>query len=60
MSVAVKNGAVAAILVDPDTASTKRLAWAFGCAKKDSDEEIALYKILRERFEKLIAERGAP
>lgn len=56
MSISVASKSVAAIFTDPDSVSTKRLAWAFGCAKKDSDEEIALYKALRERFAKLIAE----
>lgn len=45
------------ILIDPESASTKRIAWAFGCAKKDSDEERALYNLLVERIEKLRAER---
>lgn len=49
---------VASILTEPDKVSTKRLAWAFGCAKKDSDEERALYKLLRERMVQLAAERG--
>lgn len=50
--------ATASILIDPDTASTKRIAWAFGCAKKGSDEELALFRILRERFDKLGIERA--
>ena len=48
---------VADILINPDGASVKRIAWAFGCAKKDSDEECALYRVLRERMERVIAER---
>jgi hypothetical protein len=47
------------IFADPDGASLKRIAWAFGCAKKGSDEEIALFRILRERFERLETERDA-
>ena len=47
------------ILVDPATASTKRIAWAFGCAKKDSDEERQLFLILRDRFATLARERAA-
>lgn len=34
--------------------SPKRLAWAFGCAKKDSDEEVVLYRMLVEKL------RGTP
>lgn len=30
----------------------KRLAWAFGCAKKNSDEEAALYRLLVEKIQK--------
>ena len=51
---------VAGILIDPDGASIKRIAWAFGCAKKDSDEETALYRVLRDRMAKVLAERGDP
>ncbi|MDQ3295087.1 MAG: hypothetical protein M3619_00695 [Myxococcota bacterium] len=37
------------LTADLDTVSVKRLAWAFGCAKKNSDEEIALVeKIQRD------------
>jgi len=45
------------VFLKPESVSIKRLAWAFGCAKKDSDEERQLYRMLRERFEKLLAER---
>jgi len=38
-------------------ASIKRIAWAFGCAKKDSDEEAALYRLLLERCDGLLASR---
>lgn len=41
------------------TASIKRIAWAFGCAKKDSDEERDLYRLLLERIAELRAKRGA-
>lgn len=49
---------IANLLCNPDGATMKRIAWAFGCARKDSDEEAALYKILRERFETIISERA--
>ncbi len=42
------------VLVAPASASLKRIAWAFGCAKKGSDEERQLEAILRDRL------RGAP
>lgn len=42
------------VLVAPSSASLKRIAWAFGCAKKGSDEERQLEAILRDRL------RGAP
>jgi len=41
------------------SASIKRIAWAFGCAKKDSDGERELYRLLLERTAELQAERGA-
>lgn len=41
------------LTADLDAVSVKRLAWAFGCAKKDSDEEIALYRLLVEKMAKL-------
>lgn len=41
-------------LVEPATGyeswSVKRLAWAFGCARKDSDLEIALYRALKAKI----------
>ena len=40
-----------------ETCSIKRLAWAFGCAKKGSDEELQLYRLLVERIATLRAER---
>lgn len=39
----------ASILIEPHKASLKRLAWAYGCAKKGSDEEARLLKLMRER-----------
>jgi hypothetical protein len=43
------------LTADLDAISIKRLAWAFGCAKKGSDEEVALYRLL---VEKMTALRG--
>lgn len=37
------------ILADPGAASLKRIAWAFGCAAKGSDDERRLEEILLER-----------
>jgi hypothetical protein len=41
-----KSRTSAAVLAAPEAASMRRLAWAFACAKKDSDEEIALFRVL--------------
>lgn len=49
--------AAAGIIADPGSGSIKRLAWAFGCAKKGSDEEVELYRILVERMAALKAAR---
>ena len=56
----VTSHRIASILTaDLDDLSVKRIAWAFGCAKKDSDEEIALYKLLLDKLERIRAERSA-
>lgn len=47
----------AGIIENPQSSSVKRLAWAFGCAKRDSDEEIALYRILVDRVRALKVDR---
>lgn len=52
------NGRVSKILADPSAVSLKRIAWAFGCAKKDSEEEEALYRVLVARVDQVRAERG--
>lgn len=54
----VTRASTFAIFQNPDGASIKRIAWAFGCAKKNSDEEIQLYKILLARAAKITAERA--
>ena len=48
----MSRAAVARTIVTADTASLKRLAWAFGCAKKDSDEERQLRELLLARVRK--------
>jgi len=40
---------IAGILADPSNASLKRIAWAYGCARKGSDEEAKLLAVLLER-----------
>lgn len=45
------------VLTNPDAASLKRIAWAFGCAKKGSDEEARLHEILVERVRREDQER---
>lgn len=43
----IRHRQVATILCMPtEKVTVKRLAWAFGCAKKGSDEEVALYQAL--------------
>ncbi len=37
------------ILTNPDRASLKRVAWAYGCSKKGSDEERQLFDILVDK-----------
>lgn len=37
-------------LSKPSEASLKKLAWAYGCAKKGSDEEKRLERLLIERI----------
>ena len=39
------------ININPNTASIKRLAWAYGCAKKGSDEEKQLLAVLVARIQ---------
>ncbi len=43
------NNTLLSILVDPTAASLKRLAWAYGCARKGSDVEARLLEILVDR-----------
>lgn len=47
-------------VLDDENVSVKRLAWAFGCAKKDSVEEVELYRRLRVHFAQLFATERAP
>jgi hypothetical protein len=44
------RSAIAATLLNGTSASLKRLAWAYGCAAKGSDEERQLEQLLRERI----------
>ena len=43
-----------AILRDPSRTSLKRLAWAYGVARKGSDEERAILDILLARIARVI------
>lgn len=45
------------ITKDLDGLTVKRIAWAFGCAKKDSDEEVELYRLLLAKIERLKEQR---
>jgi hypothetical protein len=53
------NAAAKTVLADLDPTSLKRLAWAYGCAKKGSAEETQLLDLLVQRIggETAIAER---
>jgi hypothetical protein len=46
-----------AMVLMSENASLKRIAWAFGCAKKDSAEETALCALLIERIEQMLKKR---
>lgn len=41
----------ALININPNTASLKRIAWAYGCSKKGSDEEKQLLAVLVARIQ---------
>lgn len=42
--------AVRAILANPETATAKRVAWAYGCLRAGSEEEAALLALLRTKL----------
>lgn len=44
------SGARAGVLLSPATASLKRIAWAYGCSPKGSNEEHQLEQLLREKI----------
>src|SRR5258705_12366704 len=46
-------------IVDAETCSLKRLAWAYGCAPKGSPEERQLGALLLERVSAELVELGA-
>jgi hypothetical protein len=46
---------VARVLQNPTAASLKRIAWAYGCSKKGSDEERLLLAILLDRTAREVA-----
>ncbi len=54
---AITRQSASILTADIDTISVKRIAWAFGVAKKNSDEEVALYKLLVEKLERIKAGR---
>jgi hypothetical protein len=45
----------ASVIQNPDAASLKRIAWAYGCARKGSDEELVLRAILFDRAAREVA-----
>jgi len=44
------HAVAAAVLANPDSYSLKRVAWAYGCAKKGSDDEAKLLEVLVARI----------
>lgn len=46
----ILNRTRAHVLLDPKSSSLKRIAWAFGCARKGSDEERQLEAVLRAKL----------
>lgn len=46
----VQRTTSAEVAADPASMTIKRLAWAFGCAAKDSELEIQLYRALVQRI----------
>lgn len=62
MSAEIQNTAVARVLeTRSDQVSLKRAAWAFGCAKKGSEEEMMLrVLLLRKVRDELLAAGGCP
>ena len=46
----VVGAAARAILADPSTATTKRVAWAYGCIRPGTEEEGQLLTILKSRL----------
>jgi len=46
----VVRAATQNIFTDPDTASLKRVAWAYGCSRKDSEDEKRLLELLRRKL----------
>jgi hypothetical protein len=47
----VVKAAARNIFTNPDEASLKRVAWAFGCIREGSEEEEKLLAILRAKLE---------
>lgn len=46
----VVRAAAQNIFADPDGASLKRVAWAYGCIRAGSEEEARLLEILRAKL----------
>lgn len=49
----VRSHTVASILIDPESSSVKRLAWAYGCSPKGSDVEAQLLELLVARIKRI-------
>lgn len=46
----VVRAAAANIFADPEAASAKRVAWAYGCIRAGSDEEERLLVLLKSKL----------
>ena len=46
----VVRGATQQIFSDPDAASTKLVAWAYGCVRKGSEDEERLLALLKSKL----------
>lgn len=57
-AVGVQRTTSAEVAANTKSMTIKRLAWAFGCAAKDSETELTLYRALVERILNARKERG--
>ena len=46
----VMRGVAQQIFANPDEASLKLVAWAYGCIRKDSEDEAKLFELLKTKL----------